>query len=71
MDDSILNIIIIIIIIFFFIIEHLTFADCQNIPGERYTLWRNLDGYRLHGWFSVFHLWQGMSSFSVFCMTIP
>ena len=38
MDDSILNIIIIIIIIFFFIIEHLTFADCQNIQGERYTL---------------------------------
>ena len=44
----------------FMIIDCPSFADSQKISREGYTLWCHMDGYRLHGWFSLFHFWSGM-----------
>ena len=37
----------------------LVVADSKDISWERYSLRCHMDGHRLHGWFSLFHFWQG------------
>lgn len=43
----------------FCFIYPLILTGCSNIPWEGNSLWCHMDGYWLHGWFSLFHFWSG------------